>query len=39
MMKVGGGFEDINEEEKRMGNKDLYISKLDILIKKELGCI
>lgn len=36
-MKVGGGYEDIDEENKRAGYKDLYISKLDTLIKKELG--
>jgi len=36
-MKVGGGYEDLDEENKR--TKDLYISKLDTLIKKELGGI
>jgi len=38
-MKVGGGFEEIEEENKWSHNKDLYISKLDTLIKKELGTI
>lgn len=39
LMKVGGGYEDIDEENKWTGYKDLYISKLDTLIKKELGSI
>lgn len=39
MMKVGGGYEDIDQENKWLGYKDLYISKLDTLIKKELGSI
>jgi len=30
-MKIGGGYEDIEEESKR--NKDVYMNKLDTLIK------
>jgi len=37
MIKTGGGYQDIDEENKR--HKDLYISKLDTLIKQELGTI
>ena len=37
MMKIGGGYEDIEEESKR--NKDVYMNKLDTLIKQELSTI
>jgi len=37
MMKTGGGYRDIEEEGKR--HKDVYISKLDTLIKTELSMI
>lgn len=36
MLKTGGGFQDIQDENK---NKDVYISKLDIIIKTELSTI
>ena len=37
MMKTGGGFKDIEEDSKR--HKDVYISKLDTIIKTELSSI
>ena len=36
-MKTGGGYLDMEEEGKR--HKDVYISKLDTLIKTELSMI
>ena len=37
MMKTGGGFKDIEEDSRR--HKDVYISKLDTIIKTELSSI